>query len=60
MTRCDDRQVREVIGGVKMPSGGRAREVVVTYGDGQPVREIEVGVNERYVPQFREITCKDK
>lgn len=60
MTRSDDRVVRKVIGGVEMPSGGRAREVVVTYGDSQPLREIEVGIKGRYVPQFREIACEDE
>ena len=51
----DNRCVRKVIGSFEMWDGRRAREVVATYGDGDTRREIEVGINEEYVPRYREM-----
>jgi len=55
MKSDENRQVTKVIGEFEMWDGRRAREVVATYGDGDSRREIEVGVNGKYVPRYKEI-----
>jgi len=55
MTSNDNREVTKVIGTFEMWDGRRAREVVATYGDGTARREIEVGIDEEYVPRYKEI-----
>lgn len=55
MDSDDERQVQKVVGAFEMWDGRRAREVVVTYGNGGTRREIEVAIDEEYVPRYREI-----
>lgn len=50
-----NRQVTEVIASFEFWDGRRAREVLATYGGKSSQREIEVAVNERYVPRYAEI-----
>lgn len=50
-----DRQVTEVKYGFEMPGDRLARVVVAKYGDGTSRREIEIGVDGRYVPRYAEI-----
>lgn len=51
-----DRRIQEVIAtGFEWWDGRRAREVIATYGEGQSRREIELAVNDRYVPYYASI-----
>lgn len=50
-----DRTYREVVAQFEMPHRGRAREVIVEYGDGTRRREIEVGKDGEYTPMFEAI-----
>jgi hypothetical protein len=59
MSGDDGRDVRKVIGAFEMWHGERAREVVASYADGSTRREIEVAIEEEYVPRYAEIEDED-
>lgn len=59
MTMNSERDVREVVAEFEMPHRDRAREVIAEYEDGTRRNEIEVAVNGRYTPMFRELVVNE-